>query len=182
MPNGGSDCCATCPFNEKNEGEGGFEVLRKPGRDYCTIRDLEIEPSAYYTYCVNHPHHNPDGIDVPVGAVYKGDGLMQRRVWVEATDTPAARQRAVGYVSRLEYRWHEQYPFGTDFDTEIVLQLGRWREHDALPALRALATRPLPPPPPGYEALDDLHRAVIASPAALQEVIRRVITEIEGDE
>jgi len=55
------------------------------------------------------------------------------------TDTPGARRRAIAYVSRIEYRWCRRYPFGTDFDTEIVLQLGRWCEVEALSAPRRLA-------------------------------------------
>ena len=63
MPNGGSDCCGTCWFNSKNNGEQGYHGSEKEGVAICTIRNLEI-PDPFWTYCANHPHHNQNKIDL----------------------------------------------------------------------------------------------------------------------
>ncbi len=55
MPNGGSDCCGTCWFNTKNEGEVGYDHCDSPRPDHCEIRELKIT-NSFYTYCANHPH------------------------------------------------------------------------------------------------------------------------------
>ena len=48
MPNGGSDCCATCWFNRKNRGEAGYDHVGAPEPAYCEIREFDIPdpPSA----------------------------------------------------------------------------------------------------------------------------------------
>ena len=44
MPNGGSDCCGTCWFNRKNEGEAGYGKGRDSSIEpYCDIRGQAIE-------------------------------------------------------------------------------------------------------------------------------------------
>lgn len=59
MPNGGSDCCGTCWFNEANDGEVGFPKNKSDRAKKCMIRGFEIN-NPFWTYCANHPHHNPD--------------------------------------------------------------------------------------------------------------------------
>lgn len=182
MPNGGSDCCGTCPFNEKNGGEVGYAHASDPGRDFCIIREVLITGPAFYTYCANHPHHNPDGVDVPVGPIYQGESDGRRWIWVEAVDTASVRERAVAYLSRLQLQWRRAYPFGVDFASEVIRQLGKWHETRALPALQRLATAPVPPPPPGYHELDELRRAMIASPVDLQRLAHETLIQIEHGE
>lgn len=63
MPNGGTDNCGECHFLEHSPS----------GNKHCSIRRVEIE-SPHWTYCVNNPVTNPDGIDVPIGPVYVHDG------------------------------------------------------------------------------------------------------------
>jgi len=57
MPNGGSDCCGTCPFNGVSKGKAQY-----PPNDnrnfYCEIRKFPIK-NPFRTYCNNHPRRNP---------------------------------------------------------------------------------------------------------------------------
>ena len=71
MPNGGSDNCGTCWFNSKNEGQPGYHGAEKEGIVICTIRNLEIQ-NPFYTYCPNHPAHNPEKIEKPLGDIHYG--------------------------------------------------------------------------------------------------------------
>jgi hypothetical protein len=85
MPNGGSDCCGTCWFNSTHEGKAGIFDVPAGAEVRCVIRDLVIE-NPFWTYCVNHPHHNPDQINLPIGPVYVDAGgyPYRRQVWVES--------------------------------------------------------------------------------------------------
>jgi hypothetical protein len=57
MPNGGSDCCGTCPFNRVNKGK--FQYPPPDAGDFfCEIRKFKIE-DPFWTYCNNHPRRNP---------------------------------------------------------------------------------------------------------------------------
>jgi hypothetical protein len=173
VPNGGSDCCGTCPFNERNQGEAGYAHAGDPGRDYCTIRDLEIVGSAFYTYCVNHPHHNPGGLDVPIGPVFQGDSFGDRSFWVASPDTPELRRKLVMLAERMPLEWDVEYPFGMSLKVGVIMQLGEWREDAALPALQRIATgdtskSPVP------------KRAFARSPLGLVEAAQRAIEQIDN--
>ncbi|MHA1364428.1 MAG: hypothetical protein ACTSP1_18205 [Candidatus Freyarchaeota archaeon] len=61
MPNGGSDCCATCPFNSVNSG--------RSWEPFCEVRGFPIE-DPYWTYCGNHPRRNPLLVRSPRGPVW----------------------------------------------------------------------------------------------------------------
>ncbi len=61
MPNGGSDCCGTCPFNRTNKD--------KSQEPFCEIRKFRIE-KPYWTYCNNHPRRNPLLSKTPRGPVW----------------------------------------------------------------------------------------------------------------
>lgn len=71
MPNGGSDCCGTCPFNAKNKGEAGYAHRRDPEPHFCNIRSLPVD-DPMYTYCANHPHRNPGKSDILPGLKAQG--------------------------------------------------------------------------------------------------------------
>ncbi len=68
MPNGGTDCCGTCPFNGVNKGE-----IKYPSIDekdfFCEIRGFKIQ-SPFWTYCNNHPKRNPLRIKEPRGPIW----------------------------------------------------------------------------------------------------------------
>jgi len=68
MPNGGSDCCATCWFNAKNKGEAGYAHSKDLEPSFCSIRNLPIE-DPFYTYCGTHTA-------VPNGTVSQSDPFL----------------------------------------------------------------------------------------------------------
>jgi hypothetical protein len=137
MPNGGSDCCGTCVFNHANRNNRPTESWPQPVEPaHCTIRDLAIE-NPYWTYCANHPHHNPDLIAVPVGPVLVCDSYpYTRRVWVSSPDTETIRTDLVGLLERFPEVPQEEYPSETQFDEAVIDQLAVFREPRAVPGLR----------------------------------------------
>lgn len=116
MPNGGSDCCGTCWFNNKNDGVAGYQphALEKEGNVLCTIRDLVI-PDPFWTYCANHPHHN-DKIDLPLGPVYVTDGNYGRKFWADPPDDEKSRLRLLGFLDSITDDPKSRYPSETDIE------------------------------------------------------------------
>lgn len=137
MPNGGSDCCGTCPFNTRNKGEAGYDHANDPDPPLCRIRGDMLINNPFWTYCANHPHHNPEGIDIPIGPVYAGDEF---RRWVisESPDTPELREKLLLLIEKLPVTPAWDYPFGASLRESVILQLGEWAEPRALPALRRI--------------------------------------------
>ena len=145
MPNGGSDCCGTCWFNSNNDGRPGYPAVGQGGETHCVIRDLAIEV-PFWTYCVNHPHHNPLHISLPVGPVYvdAGGGFPYRR---PSWPSRRIRKRCAFQLLRLLWTVAErpasEYPAGRTLDEAVVEQLGRFREVRAVEGLRrVLSFRP----------------------------------------
>ncbi len=139
MPNGGSDCCGTCWFNEANNGQTGFRK-NDPGRTQkCLIRSFEIE-NAFWTYCANHPHHNPQRIETPIGPVYvAGSYPYARTVLHESIDTEEVRLSLLGLLEKIAETPSAEYPSPTKFDEEIIKQLMAFREERATQQLRRIA-------------------------------------------
>ena len=136
MPNGGSDCCGTCWFNSKNEGEPGYHGADRPGEARCTIRDLEI-PNPFWTYCANHPHHNLQRIALPIGPVYTvAEDSYARVPWVESPDTPAIRAELLRLLGEMPETPTPEYPSGTRIEHEVIRQLAAFGERAAIPGLR----------------------------------------------
>ncbi len=50
MPNGGSDNCAACGFNEVNRGEWAHPRPPVSANAYCTIRSIRVN-NPLWTYC-----------------------------------------------------------------------------------------------------------------------------------
>ncbi|MBD3229166.1 MAG: hypothetical protein GF329_13365, partial [Candidatus Lokiarchaeota archaeon] len=71
MPNGGSDCCATCPFNGINKGKIQYPSKEDVSNSkfHCEIRDFDIKV-PFWTYCNNHPRRNPLWSEIPRGPVW----------------------------------------------------------------------------------------------------------------
>jgi len=138
MPNGGSDCCGTCWFNERNKGEAGYDHThdREPNR--CIIRDLPIK-NPFYTYCVNHPHRNPQRVAVPIGPVFTGDSDGNREVWMPSPDTEEVRAALLELLHAMPDVPVEEYPAGAPLDVVVIRQLGELREERALPDLERIA-------------------------------------------
>ena len=139
MPNGGSDCCGTCWFNEANDGEAGFRKNDPEGTQRCVIRQFEIE-NAFWTYCANHPHHNPDRIKTPIGPVYiAGSYPYVRTVLHDSVDNEDVRISLLGLLQEIDETPAEEYPSATKFDEEIIKQLMSFREKRAVEHLRRIA-------------------------------------------
>ncbi len=137
MPNGGSDCCGTCWFNARNQGDAGYAHADDPEPNFCTIRRLAIE-RAFWTYCANHPHHRPDRDPIPIGPVYVDDG-GNRTEWQSSPDTEEVRQHLLELVRAIAAQPREEYPAGLYTDEVVVRQLGEFREVRAERELRQIA-------------------------------------------
>lgn len=135
MPNGGSDCCATCWFNRKNRGEAGYQHTDSPGDDHCDVRDLTIE-NPFYTYCANHPHRRPDRDPIPIGPVerFAGDySTNAREVWQPSPDSEEIRRHLLDLLSEIFLHIPaDRYPIGPSLASVIMRQLGEFREPRAV--------------------------------------------------
>jgi hypothetical protein len=86
LPNGGSDCCGTCWFNSTNEGQPGYREKPSYEGARCTIRNVATR-KPFWTYCVNHPHHNPVQLALPIGPIdVAAEDTYSRELWVESPD------------------------------------------------------------------------------------------------
>ena len=142
MPNGGSDCCATCWFNSANDGQAGYRKHDKDVKIRCVIRDADIEVS-FWTYCANHPHHNPDRIELPIGPIYvdSGEGFPYRRKsLLDSPDTEEIRANLLELLQAIEENPRDEYPTSTRLDETVVIQLGLFREHRATDGLRRITS------------------------------------------
>ena len=138
MPNGGSDCCGTCWFNRKNEGEAGYDHVDSSVAAYCEIRDLPID-DPFYTYCANHPRRIPSKLPVPIGPVFTGDHTGCREVWRPALDNEDVRKGLLDLLAGLGYDDRDEYPIGVRLGEVILDQLVALNEQRAIPELRRLA-------------------------------------------
>ena len=131
MPNGGSDCCGTCWFNSKNDGEPGYHGAKKPGKVRCIIRDIEPE-DPFYTYCANHPHHNKNRIDVPLGPVYINS---PREIWLIPPESEEITVQLLSLLDTITNEVQKRYPSPTDLEEIIIEQLMKGKEKRAIPGL-----------------------------------------------
>lgn len=69
--------------------KAGHHGSGKEGKVSCTIRNIEID-DPFWTYCSNHPHHNPDKIEIPISPVYI-DNNGYREIWKNIDDTEKIR-------------------------------------------------------------------------------------------
>ena len=153
MGNGGPDNCGSCNFNRANKkGFWGkiYDIMTEPA--YCMIRGVDI-PSPLWIYCANHPYHNPQHIEVPVGPIYEceivappvRDGKLhgdayQRAVWIDSPDTEEIRRKLIQLLEELPEKPVEEFPTDTKFDYQIIRQLGVFRESRATAGLRRVLT------------------------------------------
>ena len=140
MPNGGSDCCGTCWFNSSHEGKVGHFDAGPDAPDAqirCVIRDLVIE-NPFWTYCANHPHHNLDKVDLPIGPAYVDSGGYPygRQVWVESPDTEMIRLMLLRLLENMPERPRPEYPASPKLDEAVIDQLMRFHEPRAVPGLK----------------------------------------------
>jgi hypothetical protein len=142
MPNGGSDCCGTCWFNSVNEGEPGYERMREQrGAEVrCVIRDLVIE-EPFWTYCANHPHHNPTRIEIPIGPVYddKGGYPYERSLWKESPDTEEIRENLLALLKAIPDTPHDAHLPLEYMESQVMRQLALFKEKRAVESLIRIA-------------------------------------------
>lgn len=131
MPNGGSDCCGTCWFNSKNDGEPGYHGSKKPGPVRCIIRDIEPE-DPFYTYCANHSHHNKSRIEVPLGPVYITE---ERKIWLLPPKSEEITVQLLQILDSITNEVQTRYPSPTDLEEVVISQLKDLKEERALPGL-----------------------------------------------
>jgi len=136
MPNGGSDCCGTCWFNNKNNGIAGYYPSDKEGDVMCVIRNLII-PNPFWTYCSNHPHHNPSKIEIPISPVYV-DNNGYREIWCNIQDTETIRLELLKLLENIQEKPLLEYPAGNGLDEEIILQISYLSEKRAIPKLKQI--------------------------------------------
>ncbi|MDE2890701.1 MAG: hypothetical protein OXR72_21075 [Gemmatimonadota bacterium] len=146
MPNGGSDCCGTCWFNRRNQGERDWQRHADENiPPYCEIRDIAIE-DPFYTYCANHPHRRPDRDPIPNGPVMRHGGWEEERrvedgqtilssrenpryVWKPSPDSEEIRQHLLNLLNGIfEHMSRDRYPIGAGLGETIIRQLGEFRE------------------------------------------------------
>lgn len=135
MPNGGSDCCGTCWFNSKNDGEPGYHGAEKPGKVRCIIRDIEPE-NPFYTYCANHPHHNKLRIEVPLGPVFINE---DREIWLLPPVSEDITGQLLALLDTITNEVQKRYPSPTDLEEIIIDQLMSLKENRAIPGLLNIA-------------------------------------------
>jgi len=137
MPNGGSDNCGTCWFNERNHGEAGFHW--EPG--FCSIRGLSIE-HPLWTYCNNHQKHRPERDPIAIGPAYVSDEAVihtyRRKVWQPSPDTEEIRMHLLDLLTKIPELPEKEYSI-MYADELVVWQLGEFREIRAIPELRRIA-------------------------------------------
>ncbi len=137
MPNGGSDCCGTCWFNAKTQGESGYAHARDPEPAFCTIRNLLLD-DPFWTYCTNHPYKNPDKLAVPIGPVFRAENDHGRVVWVPSPDTETIRQTLLELPRWAETLPESTYPGGLSLAQAVVWQLGEFHETRAVEGLQRI--------------------------------------------
>ncbi len=161
MPNGGSDCCGTCWFNKRNQGERDWlQHADKRIPPYCEIRDIAVE-DPFYTYCANHPHRRPDRDPIPIGPVMRHGGWEEewrveagqpdvlvsrenpRSVWKPSPDSEEIRQHLLDLLKSIfEHMSGDWYPIGTGLGETIIRQLGEFREKRAVRYLERIRENP----------------------------------------
>ncbi len=139
MPNGGSDCCGTCWFNARNQGERGFRNADHRIAPYCVIRRLPIG-RPFYTYCANHPHRRASRDRISMGPVYGGDDSNNRWVRKPSPDNDLVRQHLLDLLKEIPEWRGQEYPIGYYCEEVVVWQLGEFKEKRARQGLRHLIT------------------------------------------
>ena len=135
MPNGGSDCCGTCWFNQKNNGVVGYGNTTKKDKVLCTIRDVEIV-DPFWTYCANHPHHNKGKIELPLGPIYVADDYpYSRKMWMAPPDTEVIRIKLLELLDAVSADPESLFPSGINIEEEVIKQLTALKEQRAIEGL-----------------------------------------------
>jgi len=143
VPNGGSDNCGTCVFNEVNDGKTAAELpsARQDAREVarCMVRSAEVG-RPYWAYCANHNYHNPNRVRIPVGPVYTCFiRYSPRVVQTPCPDTPDIRAGLLELLNAMPEKPVGEESTGTRFDDEVIKQLMKFGEQRAVAGLKRVA-------------------------------------------
>src|SRR5262249_8212629 len=108
-----------------------------PEDDFCVIRNLAIS-NAFWTYCSNHPHHNPTKINIPIGPVFVARENYDRNVWVKSLDTEEVRSTLLRILSDIKEIPEPEYLAGFAVDDMAIWQMGEFREQRAVQQLEKI--------------------------------------------
>jgi hypothetical protein len=138
MPNGGTDYCVWCRYNQKEADPAEVQQATRGG--FCTIRGVPVDVGSGPNSCLNHPHHNPDGIMVPVGPVFESHADW-RYVAVKSPDSEEIRTTLLDLLRGIQEQLKDDYGIGyAYFDYAVIWQLGEFLEERALDDLQRLAS------------------------------------------
>jgi len=143
VPNGGSDNCGTCVFNEANEGKTGAELpeARQNPRETarCVVRGEDIA-RPWWAYCANHNYHNPNRVRVPVGPVYTCFSHYSPRViQAPCPDTPDIRAGLLALFNEMLEKPVGEQSTATRLDDEVIKQIMKFGETRAVEGLKRVA-------------------------------------------
>lgn len=136
MPNGGSDCCATCWFNAANRGAAGHGKGDPAIEPACEIRQLRIE-AQFHTYCANHPMRIRERVTIPIGPVWVDQG-RGREISSASPDTPQIRAYLLQRLASIGRASRPEYPIGAPLDAVVIWQAGEFAERGAIAELQRI--------------------------------------------
>lgn len=175
MPNGGSDCCASCWFNRANNGTPGIVNTNPRIPSFCKIRGLAI-PDPGYTYCANHPYRRPKRDAIPIGPVYvhvdpDGDGVGVREFWQPSPDTEEIRQHLLDIV-RTPAEHRDGYPFySSPPHMEAIQQLVDFADPRVVDALENLARQ---------SEVEEVHSDILDLIKTVRQVLDQSVDSTSG--
>ena len=120
MPNGGTDNCIFCPFNDKTM--AATEAERRQRVGFCTLRSIPVNNGMGVNSCVNHPHHNQLGITIPIGPVFVSSyHMVWRYIAVKSPDSEEIRTLLLSLLQDIHEEPREEYGNGFAYMPDIVI-------------------------------------------------------------
>jgi len=114
MPDGGSDNCWACAFNQVNNGKWGHQINQETKeQNYCKIRKISIS-NPIYTYCANW--HTKK--DEPYGPMFS-PGLSSAYVRIPWNNEREPKTHAHGKCSICETTFDKGIKVDTDKGEEV---------------------------------------------------------------
>ena len=137
MPNGGTDYCVWCKYNQQDADLN--QAKSASARGFCTIRGVPVDTGVGHNSCLNHPHHNPSGITIPVGPLFVSHADW-RYVAAKSPDSEEIRAVLLDLVRGIQEQPTREYGSGyVYFDDAVIWQLGELLEERTLDDLWRIA-------------------------------------------
>jgi hypothetical protein len=128
--------------------------------------------NPFWTYCSNHPHHNPNRVRIPVGPVFTvNDDNYGRHVCAPSPDTEEVRSGLLDLIRATTGESSRRYPGGYSLIEGAIRQLGEFRELRAVPELDSVRGLLAEPPPDDQPFGPDPRRLIALARQALVEII-----------